>query len=214
MLQLERVRLVNVRCFEQLDIRLADPGEFSGWTLVLGDNATGKSTSLRSNAMGLCDEESAAGLLKESGEGYVRRGASKESDNTLATRHQRQTHETTTRLSQVSRYFAAIDAESGKRLAEDAVLARKTEILMLIPAVSNVTAAALLSLMPELGRVDAKTVASLAGHVEAVVLATLEWVNWFNCRHLLAPIGYVPPVECEQHYYRSQTSPVMLAGVT
>ena len=85
---------------------------------------------------------------------------------------------------------------------------------MLIPAVSNVTAAALLSLMPELGRVDAKTVASLAGHVEAVVLATLEWVNWFNRRHLLAPIGYVPPVECEQQYYRSQTAPVMLAGVT
>ena len=77
MLQLERVRLVNVRCFEQLDIRLADPSELSGWTLVLGDNATGKSTLLRSIAMGLCDEASAAGLLKESDEGYVRRGASK-----------------------------------------------------------------------------------------------------------------------------------------
>ena len=76
MLQLERVRLVNVRCFEQLDIRLADPSELSGWTLVLGDNATGKSTLLRSIAMGLCDEASAAGLLKESDEGYIRRGAS------------------------------------------------------------------------------------------------------------------------------------------
>ena len=93
------------------------------------------------------------------------------------------------------------------------LLARQTEILMLISAASN-TAAALLSLMLELGRVDAKTVASLAGYVDAVVLATLEWVNWFNRRRLLAPIGYVPPVECEQQYYRSQTAPVMLAGVT
>lgn len=69
----------------------------------------------------------------------------------------------TTRLSQVNRHLAAIDAEIAKRLAEDEVLARQTEILMSIPGVSRVTAAALLSLMPELGRVDAKAVASLAG---------------------------------------------------
>ena len=30
--------------------------------------------------------------------------------------------------------------------------------------------------------------------VEAVALATLEWVDWFNHQRLLAPIGYVPPV--------------------
>lgn len=69
----------------------------------------------------------------------------------------------TTRLSQIGRHLAAVDAEIGKRLAEDDVLARQTEILMSIPGVSRVTAAALLSLMPELGRVDSKAVASLAG---------------------------------------------------
>ena len=35
----------------------------------------------------------------------------------------------------------------------------------------------------------------------AVEFATLEWVNWFNTRRLLEPIGYVPPAEYEAHYY-------------
>lgn len=34
-------------------------------------------------------------------------------------------------------------------------------------------------------------------HLEAVEFATLEWVDWFNTRRLLEPIGYVPPVEYE-----------------
>ena len=36
---------------------------------------------------------------------------------------------------------------------------------------------------------------------EAVELATLEWVDWFNHRRLLEPIGNIPPAEAEQHYY-------------
>ena len=37
---------------------------------------------------------------------------------------------------------------------------------------------------------------------EAVELATLEWVSWFNHRRLLEPIGHVPPAELEEAYYR------------
>ncbi len=76
MLHISRVRLKDVRCFHKLDIKLGRPGSPPGWTLIVGDNAAGKSTLLRSIAMGLCDEASAAGLLKESDEGYIRRGAS------------------------------------------------------------------------------------------------------------------------------------------
>ena len=36
---------------------------------------------------------------------------------------------------------------------------------------------------------------------EAVEYATLEWVDWFNKRRLLGPIGNIPPVEAEQRYY-------------
>jgi len=37
---------------------------------------------------------------------------------------------------------------------------------------------------------------------EAVELATLEWVSWFNSHRLLEPIGYIPPAEAEANYYR------------
>ena len=36
---------------------------------------------------------------------------------------------------------------------------------------------------------------------EAVEFATLEWVDWFNNRRLLEPIGHVPPAEAEAAYY-------------
>jgi len=39
--------------------------------------------------------------------------------------------------------------------------------------------------------------------VEAVELATLEWVSWFNHHRLLGPIGYIPPAEAEANYYRN-----------
>jgi transposase InsO family protein len=37
--------------------------------------------------------------------------------------------------------------------------------------------------------------------IEAVEFATLTWVDWFNHRRLLEPIGYVPPAEYEARYY-------------
>ena len=39
-------------------------------------------------------------------------------------------------------------------------------------------------------------------HFEAVEFATLTWVDWFNTRRLLQPIGYVPPAEYEARYYQ------------
>jgi transposase InsO family protein len=36
---------------------------------------------------------------------------------------------------------------------------------------------------------------------EAVEFATLEWVDWFNNRRLLGPIGNIPPAEAEAAYY-------------
>ena len=37
--------------------------------------------------------------------------------------------------------------------------------------------------------------------LETVEFATLEWVEWFNNRRLLEPIGNVPPAEAEARYY-------------
>jgi transposase InsO family protein len=37
--------------------------------------------------------------------------------------------------------------------------------------------------------------------IDPVEYATLEWVDWFNHRRLLGPIGHIPPAELEQAYY-------------
>jgi len=37
---------------------------------------------------------------------------------------------------------------------------------------------------------------------EALELATLKWVTWFNHHRLLSTIGYIPPAEAEANYYR------------
>ncbi|MFO1144998.1 MAG: IS3 family transposase, partial [Amaricoccus sp.] len=34
-----------------------------------------------------------------------------------------------------------------------------------------------------------------------VEIAALEWVDWFNTRRLLEPIGHIPPAEAEDRYY-------------
>ena len=46
---------------------------------------------------------------------------------------------------------------------------------------------------------------------EAVEFASLEWVDWFNNRQLLEPIGNIPPAEAEQRYYAMLDEPAMAA---
>ncbi len=41
-------------------------------------------------------------------------------------------------------------------------------------------------------------------NVDDVEFATLVWVDWFNNRRLLEPLGYVPPAEFEAAYYQQQ----------
>ena len=49
-------------------------------------------------------------------------------------------------------------------------------------------------------------------NLDQVEYATLEYVDWFNHRRLLEPIGHIPPTEKETNYYREHT-PAPLAGV-
>jgi putative transposase len=46
---------------------------------------------------------------------------------------------------------------------------------------------------------------------EAVEFATLTWVDWFNNRRLLEPIGNIPPAEAEERYYAMLSEPAMAA---
>ena len=46
---------------------------------------------------------------------------------------------------------------------------------------------------------------------EAVEFATLEWIDWFNHRRLLEPIGNIPPAESEARYFATLEEPAMAA---
>jgi putative transposase len=48
-------------------------------------------------------------------------------------------------------------------------------------------------------------------NIDAVEFATLEWVDWFNTRRLLEPIGNIPPAEAEARYYEQLNEQAMAA---
>ncbi len=48
-------------------------------------------------------------------------------------------------------------------------------------------------------------------NLEVVEFATLKWVDWFNHRRLLEPIGNMPPAEAEERYHAMLDEPAMAA---
>ncbi len=67
-----KIVLENVRCFEHIEIDLSSEQGVQKWALILGDNGVGKTTLLRSIAMGLCDETGAASLLQDTYGDWIR----------------------------------------------------------------------------------------------------------------------------------------------
>jgi len=53
-------------------------------------------------------------------------------------------------------------------------------------------------------------------NVEDVEFETLDWVDWFNNKRLLEPIGYIPPTEFEELHYQNQRQEALalVAGLT
>jgi transposase InsO family protein len=49
--------------------------------------------------------------------------------------------------------------------------------------------------------------------LDQVEMETLVWVDWFNNRRLLEPIGNIPPAEYEELYYRSQEGSAEVVGL-
>ena len=47
--------------------------------------------------------------------------------------------------------------------------------------------------------------------LDQVEYATLEWIDWFNNRRLLEPIGSVPPAEYEAKYHQPASQLPMAA---
>ena len=51
-------------------------------------------------------------------------------------------------------------------------------------------------------------------NIDAVEYAVLEWVDWFNTRRILEPIGNIPPAEFEKAYYNGLEVQAAMAGLT
>lgn len=73
---LQRIVLDNVRSIEHLDLSLRDAaGDTRGWTFLLGENGTGKTTLLRSIALVLAGSDALPELLGDPAD-WVRQGES------------------------------------------------------------------------------------------------------------------------------------------
>jgi predicted ATP-binding protein involved in virulence len=58
-----RLGIKNIKCFQELNIYFKDK-QIDKWTMLLGDNAIGKSTLLKCIALGLCNASDAAALTR------------------------------------------------------------------------------------------------------------------------------------------------------
>ncbi len=76
-MEITKITLKNIRCFENLEIDLSRHDGAKKWLVILGDNGVGKTTVLRSIALGLCEEAGASALLAELAGEWIRTGAEK-----------------------------------------------------------------------------------------------------------------------------------------
>lgn len=106
--------------------------------------------------------------IKELKELYIAREALVKDQTAAKNRSKIQTikflkHQNEERLAHIERQLEAVEAEIAARIKADEHLLRRFEILTSIPGISRITAFAILIQMPELGGLDAKQAASLAG---------------------------------------------------
>ena len=105
------------------------------------------------------------------------------------------------RLRQIDRQLKLIDAEIGRRIEEEKTLERRAEILTSIPGISDITAAGLIVLMPELGTLTGARAASLAG----LAPITRESGHWKGHsfiqggRHRVRRLLFMPALVAAQH---------------
>lgn len=76
-LYIRGIELENIRCFNRLGLAFEDDNGSFLTTILLGDNAAGKSTILRSIALGLCPESDSISLMKELSGTILRKGESR-----------------------------------------------------------------------------------------------------------------------------------------
>jgi energy-coupling factor transporter ATP-binding protein EcfA2 len=76
-IRLSSFRLANIRCFESLTLDFSGegPSRPAAWTVLLGNNASGKSTVLKALALALAPTQDALALFSQDANPWLRRGA-------------------------------------------------------------------------------------------------------------------------------------------
>jgi predicted ATP-binding protein involved in virulence len=73
-LLISNIELINIRCFSNLNISLEENGQPIELAVLLGDNAIGKTTLMRSLSLGLCSRSDSISLMRSISGGFVRQG--------------------------------------------------------------------------------------------------------------------------------------------
>lgn len=73
-MRITRIEIENIRCFEHVEIDLTAGGEPAAWSLILGDNGTGKTTLLQCVALGLASPSDFGALLQDAQSPWLRNG--------------------------------------------------------------------------------------------------------------------------------------------
>ena len=73
-MKISKITIDNIRCFEHLEIDLNSKNGASNLVLIVGNNGVGKTTVLRSIALGICEQSGASGLIDELEGNWIRDG--------------------------------------------------------------------------------------------------------------------------------------------
>ncbi len=73
-MKISKITIDNVRCFKHLEINLKTEDGIMDWLVILGDNGVGKTTILRSIALGISEQSGASGLIDELDGDWIRKG--------------------------------------------------------------------------------------------------------------------------------------------
>jgi len=90
--------------------------------------------------------------------------------------------QTKARLAQVERHVVELDAEIAALIAAGQTTARNRDILCSMLGIGTVTAAAMLTLMPEIGTLERKQLASLAGLAPITRLSASRRLKAIACQ--------------------------------
>ncbi|MCP5003837.1 MAG: AAA family ATPase [Planctomycetes bacterium] len=109
-MKVSKIYLKDIRCFEEITIDLSTHIGAYDWSLILGNNGVGKTTILRTLAMGLCDKTGAAGLLQDTYGNMIRFGK-EEATIHIELVHESVTYSVTTKINKSSKDIEVLTQE-------------------------------------------------------------------------------------------------------